>query len=145
MLLAPHGEARAALAGRGGASSAGTAGAGSSIRSTDRAVLVPFLAGHADPWIREQAAPLLVAWHEQEALLGLTHALARLGARSENEALLPLVGEPPQITWAIHLALLGACERLGVHPGRCEALREADNIDVQVALASVRAASTSVD
>ncbi|MGK3965084.1 HEAT repeat domain-containing protein [Sorangium sp. So ce118] len=190
----------------------------------DRGILVAFLAGHADPWIREQAAPLLVAWDQQEALLGLAcdpaflvrkssmywlgqlpanralagptwehlaepgttgthasetlstyvtharaeesvprllalargderepvryaavHALAKLGARSEIEALLPLLGAPPQIAWAIHLALLGACERLGVHPGRCEALRETDNIDVQVALASVRAASTSVD
>ncbi|AUX46436.1 hypothetical protein SOCE26_079420 [Sorangium cellulosum] len=182
--------------------------------AADRGVLVPFLAGHPDPWIRDRASELLSAWGEREALLGLTRdplfmvrksamywlgqlspdpavaavawehlaepgttgthaaetlaayvrharegesiprllalvradardsvqagalrALAALGARPEIAALLPLLSEPPRVTWAVHLVLLDACGRLGLHPGRCDALREADNLDVQRELA----------
>ncbi|WP_437672073.1 hypothetical protein [Sorangium sp. So ce131] len=67
--------------------------------------------------------------------VGALGALAELRARREIAALLPLLSGPPQVTWAVHLALLDACGRLGLHPGRCDALREADNLDVQRALA----------
>ncbi|WP_437817635.1 hypothetical protein [Sorangium sp. So ce1078] len=70
----------------------------------------------------------------RESRVSIVDALAKLGARAEIEALLPLLAEPPQVTWAVHVALLEACSRLGLHPGRCDALREVDNIDVQIAL-----------
>ncbi|WP_437579639.1 HEAT repeat domain-containing protein [Sorangium sp. So ce887] len=71
---------------------------------------------------------------------GAVDALAKLGARAEIEALLPLLAEPPQVTWGTHIALLRACRPLGLHPGRCDALRAVDNIDVQIALVRMMAA-----
>ena len=35
----------------------------------------------------------------------------------------------------VHVAILDACRKLGVAPGALEALRDVDNLDVQVALA----------
>ncbi|WP_437740855.1 hypothetical protein WMF39_35075 [Sorangium sp. So ce1504] len=89
--------------------------------------------------LKEEAIPRLLALarsDEREPVrCGAVDALAKLGARAEIVALLPLLAEPPQVTWAVHVALLSACERLGLHPGRCDALREVDNLDVQLALA----------
>ncbi|XXX80247.1 hypothetical protein WMF30_15885 [Sorangium sp. So ce134] len=89
--------------------------------------------------LREEAIPRLFTLARSDGRepvrRGAVDALAKLGARAEIEALLPLLDEPPQVTWAVHVALLSACEHLGLHPGRCDALREVDNIDVQLALA----------
>jgi hypothetical protein len=63
--------------------------------------------------------------------------LGRLGARGEIEALLPLLEAPPVVTWAIHLALLEACKKVGLAAPAGEVLREADNADVQAAMASL--------
>jgi HEAT repeat protein len=63
------------------------------------------------------------------------YALSRLGARAELLPLVPLLEEPPCVTWSIHLALLDACAKRGIAPPSLDLLRGADHLDVQEELA----------
>lgn len=93
---------------------------------------------HAEP---DQAIPLLarmVLEDERESLrCHAVHHLVRLRARDELGSLLPLLDEPPAVTWAVHVALLEACAELALAlaPRRRERLRDVDHVDVQAALA----------
>jgi HEAT repeat protein len=61
------------------------------------------------------------------------HALMRLQCTDEVLRVLPLLKEPPRVTWAVHIALLEACKTLGLRPD-VSALRAVDHLDVQVAV-----------
>ena len=61
------------------------------------------------------------------------YALMRLQCSDEVLRLLPLLKEPPRVTWAVHIALLDACKTLGLRPD-VSALRAVDHLDVQVAV-----------
>ena len=63
-------------------------------------------------------------------------ALDRLEARAEIEALLPILAEPPAITWAVHVALLDACRRLDLR-APVQGLGEVDDLHVALALAEL--------
>lgn len=94
-------------------------------------------------WVRhaptEESIPRLVALARGDAREQVRYTAARslagLHARPAIEVLIPLLAEPPEVTWALHLALLDACWRLRLRPGRCDALRDADSVDLQLALA----------
>lgn len=60
-------------------------------------------------------------------------ALSQLGDRIEP--LLPLLSDPPLITWAVHVRLLNACSRSGLPPPEADALRNVDNLQIAFALA----------
>ncbi|WP_044249650.1 HEAT repeat domain-containing protein [Chondromyces apiculatus] len=91
---------------------------------------------HARP---EEALPRLVTLVREDRREGVRCAavegLGNLDAVAEVQALLPLLAEPPRVTWDVHLALLHVCEKLGVHPGKLDALREVDHAHVQAAIA----------
>ncbi|GAB2512514.1 HEAT repeat domain-containing protein [Nocardia heshunensis] len=53
------------------------------------------------------------------------------------EPLLPLLLEPPLLTWAVHTGLLYACRNLGQRPPAADALQAVDNLDVAMALAEL--------
>jgi HEAT repeat protein len=93
-------------------------------------------AHHASP---AEGIPFLAQVAREDARESLRHhavtELARLGARAEIASLLPLLDDPPAVTWAVHLVLLSACEKLGLTPRIGETLRAADNLDVQAAIA----------
>ncbi|WP_280356077.1 HEAT repeat domain-containing protein [Nocardia otitidiscaviarum] len=54
------------------------------------------------------------------------------------EPLLPLLSEPPLLTWAVHIRLLAACRELDVQPPAAETLRSVDNLHMAAALADLR-------
>jgi hypothetical protein len=67
-----------------------------------------------------------------------TTALWRLVEWGERATVARLVGalsEPPQTTWAWHIALLGAADHFGLTPPDLAHLREVDHIDLRLALA----------
>lgn len=63
------------------------------------------------------------------------HALIELEAGAALATLMRKLAEPPQVTWAVHVALLVAARRFGLAPVHRAALAEVDQLDVQVALA----------
>jgi len=63
------------------------------------------------------------------------HHLARLGAAEQVGQLAGQLLEPPEITWALHLALLGAVGQLGLPTRDIGHLRDVDNLHVQAAVA----------
>jgi HEAT repeat protein len=87
----------------------------------------------------DEAIPRLLALAQSDARETVrTHAvgeLCALEARSAVVRLLPLLEEPPAVTWALHLALLDAAIKLDLPLPALDALREVDNLDVQRALA----------
>jgi hypothetical protein len=93
---------------------------------------------HAEPAVAIPRLAALVA--DPERGENLRHAavddLADLGAREEITRLTPLLSEPPAVTWALHIALLGAIERLGLPRPDLAHLWPVDNLDLQVALAA---------
>lgn len=48
--------------------------------------------------------------------------------------LLPLLEQPPEMTWALHIALLEGAMKLDLSPPGLEMLRKTDNVHVQAAL-----------
>jgi HEAT repeat protein len=87
----------------------------------------------------DEAVPRLLALAQTDARETVRaraiHELCALEARSEIARLLPLLEEPPAVTWALHLALLDTVSKLDLPLPAVEALRLADNLDVQRALA----------
>ncbi|MGW4244476.1 hypothetical protein [Nocardia sp. NPDC004722] len=51
--------------------------------------------------------------------------------------LLPLLSEPPLLTWAVHTHLLYACRDSGRKPAAANLLRTVDNLHVAAALADL--------
>jgi HEAT repeat protein len=92
---------------------------------------------------RDEAVPRLVALargDERESVrYHAIEALVRLGARGEVQGLLPLLAEPPAMTWSLHLALLRGCSELGLAAAHVDGLREVDNVYVQAALCKLEA------
>ncbi|MEO5727965.1 MAG: HEAT repeat domain-containing protein [Byssovorax sp.] len=88
---------------------------------------------------RDEAIPRLLDLAQTDARETVrAHAvreLCTLEARSAIARLLPLLEAPPAITWEVHLALLDAVSRLDLPLPMLDSLREADNLDVQRALA----------
>lgn len=64
-----------------------------------------------------------------------TEAVSLLGERVEP--LLPLLAEPPSVTWAVHVVLLFACQSSGLRPPAANALRTVDNLHIALALADL--------
>ncbi|MEV6561591.1 HEAT repeat domain-containing protein [Nocardia sp. NPDC051756] len=62
-------------------------------------------------------------------------AVSQLG--DHLDALLPLLSEPPLVTWGVHIRLLDACAKSGLHPFAAGALREVDNLHLAAALADL--------
>ncbi|MCY1006219.1 hypothetical protein OV079_11735 [Nannocystis pusilla] len=91
-------------------------------------------AAEAIPFLMERAAedPRETIRHHA------VHALIKLRAARELAGLLPLLEASPPVTWAVHLALLEACRKLGLDASRfLERLREVDDVYVQDALSLV--------
>jgi hypothetical protein len=65
--------------------------------------------------------------------------MTRLGAADSLKRLLPLLRQPPGITWALHLALLEAVAGLGLPVPDLGQLRGVDNLHVQEAVARLGA------
>ncbi|WP_282776988.1 hypothetical protein [Nocardia sp. CC201C] len=53
------------------------------------------------------------------------------------EPLLPLLSEPPLLTWAVHIRLLSACRSVNALPPAVSALHSVDNLHVAAALADL--------
>ncbi|WP_405490774.1 hypothetical protein [Nocardia sp. NBC_00511] len=53
------------------------------------------------------------------------------------EPLLPLLAEPPLVTWGVHVRLLDACGDAGLRPTSVDALHAVDNLYVAAALATI--------
>jgi len=73
----------------------------------------------------------------EELRVAAVHHLARLGATDEVGQLAGLLLEPPEVTWALHLALLEAITDLGLPRPDLGHLREVDNLHVQAAVARI--------
>ncbi|WP_194818694.1 HEAT repeat domain-containing protein [Nocardia sp. XZ_19_385] len=67
------------------------------------------------------------------------HQLAKLEATEKIRSLLPLLQEPPGVTWAVHLALLRAIDELDLPTPPLHHLTEVDNLHLQSALADLHA------
>jgi hypothetical protein len=65
--------------------------------------------------------------------------LAELRAAGEIRQLAGLLLEPPEVTWALHIALLDAVADLGLPAPEVGHLRQVDNLDVQMAVAKIKA------
>jgi hypothetical protein len=93
---------------------------------------------HADPAAAVPRLATLAA--DPERGEWLRHAavddLADLVAGEEITRLIPLLAELPAVTWALHIAILNAIERLGLPRPDLAHLRTVDNLDLQVALAA---------
>ena len=63
--------------------------------------------------------------------------LTKLGAAEAVEQLAGFLLEPPEITWALHIALLDAIADLDLPLPNIASLRKVDNLNVQLALAGV--------
>ncbi|AKT44111.1 hypothetical protein [Chondromyces crocatus] len=61
--------------------------------------------------------------------------LAEFGAAAEIEGLLPLLEDPPRVTWSVHMALLDACKKLSLRPVGLRDLQCVDHVAVQAAIA----------
>ncbi|MDY3554275.1 hypothetical protein R5W24_003394 [Gemmata sp. JC717] len=61
--------------------------------------------------------------------------LTTLQATDEIRPLTKLLAEPPAVTWALHIAVLGAATDLAL-PVSCSHLDDVDNLHLQVALAT---------
>jgi len=87
---------------------------------------------------REDALPYLTQLVRDDLRESLRHhaihALIQFDARAELESLLPLLEKPPDVTWALHIALLDACRKFALKPPDLTLLRDADNVYVQRAL-----------
>jgi HEAT repeat protein len=87
----------------------------------------------------DEATPRLLALARTDARETVRkHAVDELCALEQTATLarlLPLLEEPPAVTWAVHVALLDAAVRLDLPLPALEALRLVDNLDVQRALA----------
>ncbi|WAS92004.1 hypothetical protein [Nannocystis punicea] len=86
-----------------------------------------------------EAVPFLTERAAEDSRESVCHhavdALIELHATRELAGLLPLLEAPPRVTWAVHLALLKACRKLGLDASRfLERLREVDDLYVQDAL-----------
>lgn len=80
--------------------------------------------------------PLAADGDEGECVrLAAIDGLITVGATAEVTRLLPLLQEPPGVTWALHIALLAAIPTLGLPPPDLRHLVAADNWNLQVALA----------
>lgn len=91
---------------------------------------------HAPPEESRARLERLVNEDEREPVrMHAVYALTRLQCSDEVLRLLPLLKEPPRVTWAVHIALLEACKKLGLTPD-VSALREVDHLDVQVAVSA---------
>jgi hypothetical protein len=71
-------------------------------------------------------------WGESLRVAAVNH-LAKLGACEEISQLAGLLLEPPEVTWALHIALLEA----GLPRPDIRHLREVDNLHMQVAVAGL--------
>lgn len=89
----------------------------------------------------ERLTPLALNRSENSCLrLAAIGHLNKLGAVEVLTSLLPELAEPPAVTWAIPIALLGAIRNLGLPAPDVRHLAEVDNLDVQIALAEFREA-----
>lgn len=62
-------------------------------------------------------------------------AISQLG--DHLAPLLPLLSEPPLMTWGAHIRLLNACAKSGLHPPIASELRAVDNLDLAATLADL--------
>lgn len=62
-------------------------------------------------------------------------AVSQLGDRIDP--LLPLLSEPPLVTWSVHIRLSDACAESGLRPAAADALRDVDNLHLAAALADL--------
>lgn len=66
--------------------------------------------------------------------------LVALGAVPEIERLLPLLNEPPGITWAVHIQLLDGLRMLGLPAPELDHLAAVDNLDLVRSVVALRCA-----
>jgi len=69
-------------------------------------------------------------------------SLVDLGAGAELESLVPLLREPPAVTWAVHIGILDGLCTLGLTAPFPDDLAAVDNIDVIQSVVALRCAST---
>jgi len=73
----------------------------------------------------------------EDLRVAAVHDLWRLDAAEEVRQLAGLLREPPEITWALHIALLEAIAEMRIQPPDIRWLRGIDNLDVRAAVARI--------
>jgi HEAT repeat protein len=69
-------------------------------------------------------------------------SLTALHAAPELESLLPLLRDPPGVTWAVHIAILDALRSLRLPAPDLDDLAAVDNLDLMCSVLAVRCATT---
>lgn len=84
---------------------------------------------HADPTeARKRLANLAQTDRREGVLTTAIHSLVELAAAPEIETLLPLLREPPGVTWAVHIQLLDALRKLRLPAPQLDDLASVDNL-----------------
>jgi HEAT repeat protein len=92
------------------------------VRHADRADWVPRL------------TTLVLSDEREDVRTTAVGVLSAAGAAEAVASLLGLLEQPPDVTWAVHIALLAACDRLELAPPGLDALAEVDNLHLAEAL-----------
>jgi hypothetical protein len=74
----------------------------------------------------------------EELRVAAVHHLAGLGAVVALGQLAGLLREPPEVTWALHIALLEAIAQLGLRTPDIGHLRDVDHLHVQATVARIK-------
>jgi HEAT repeat protein len=95
---------------------------------------------HADPADAIRRLGWMAGDHgrREELRAAAVHHLVGLGAASAVGQLAGLLREPPEVSWALHLALLEAVAELGLPTPGLGRLGDVDHLDLQAALARVK-------
>jgi hypothetical protein len=94
---------------------------------------------HSDPAVAVRRLGWIAGDHgyREELRVAAVHHLTNLGAVKDMGQLVGLLLEPPEVTWALHLALLHAITDLGLSSPDVRHLWEVDQLHVQVAITSL--------
>ncbi len=77
---------------------------------------------------RKRLAALAQADPRQSIRAAATDCLASLGAADEIQSLLPVLREPPAVSWTVHIVLLDALRKLRLQPPQLRNLESVDNL-----------------
>jgi HEAT repeat protein len=97
------------------------------------------LVRHADPAAAERWLSWIAGDHGRGEGLRVTalEKLAGLGAAEQVTQLTGLLRQPPEVTWALHIALLEAVANLDLPVPDIRTLREVDHLCIQEAIATL--------
>jgi hypothetical protein len=91
---------------------------------------------HADQSrLNDRLVSLALTDERESVQVCAINELCRREAADELQSILVLLKREPRVTWAVHTALIDACNRLGVNVSGLEPLKEIDDLYVQASLA----------